>query len=151
MNALLRLALVFLCAAPVIAAPASADRKKIEQEALRVDDMRVNALLKGDLQALEKIYSDDLVYVHSAGRVDSKRQYLASLAAGNLTYVSLRYDPAPRVTVAGPDTAIVSGKANIEAKNKAGQVTKRILTTITVYVRAGSTWQAISYQGTPTQ
>jgi ketosteroid isomerase-like protein len=83
--------------------------------------------------------------------VDSKQQYLASLAARNLTYVSLRYEPPAVVRVMGRDTAVVAGRATIEAKNKAGQVTKRVLTTTTVYVRSADGWQVVSYQGTPVQ
>ena len=49
----------------------------------------------------------------------------------------------------GPDTATVTGRASIEVKNKAGQVTKRVLTTTTVYVRQAAGWRVVSYQGTP--
>lgn len=148
MNPLLRLVLVSIFVATAVAASAT-DASAIESEVLRLDGQRVEAILKGDLKALERIYADHMVYVHSAGKVDTKQGYLASLAAGNLTYVSLRYDPAPHVVIAGRDTAIVSGRAHIETKNKAGQITKRILTTTTVYVRAGASWQVASYQGTP--
>jgi uncharacterized protein (TIGR02246 family) len=140
--------LVLFCRA--LAAPV-ADASRIQAEVSRVDAARVEALLKNDLKALERIYSDQLVYVHSAGRVDSKQQYLASLAAGNLTYVSLRYEPPADVRVVSADTAVVTGRAHIEAKSKSGQVTKRVLTTITVYVRAADGWRAVSYQGTPVQ
>lgn len=150
MKLLRRLVLVLVFTASAFAATPPADREKITAEVLRADEQRIAALLANDVKALDRLYADELVYIHSAGKIDGKKAYLASLAAGNLTYVSLRYDPAPRVTVAGPDTAIVTGKTFIEAKNKAGPM-KRVLTTVTVYVRRGATWQAISYQGTPTQ
>ena len=152
MNAVLRLfsILVFTAAHHAAAAP-SADTRGIEAEISRLDATRVEALLKGDVKALERLYSDDLVYIHSAGRVDSKQQYLAMLSAGNLTYVALRYDPPARVLVAGRDTAVVTGRATIEARNNAGQITKRVLTTTTVYVRSSGGWQVVSYQGTPVQ
>ncbi len=133
------------------ASPSTSDKRNIEAEVTRVDASRVDALLKGDLKALEELFSDDMVYIHAAGRIDSKQPYLAMLAAGNLTYVSLRYDPPARVVAVGPDTALVTGRATIDAKNKAGQVTTRILTTTTVYVRKPTGWKVVSYQGTPTQ
>jgi uncharacterized protein (TIGR02246 family) len=146
--------LVFLfafTAAVYAASPSASDKRSIEAEVTRVDASRVDALLKGDLKALEELFSDDMVYIHAAGRIDSKQPYLAMLAAGNLTYVSLHYDPPARVVAVGPDTALVTGRATIDAKNKAGQVTTRILTTTTVYVRKPTGWKVVSYQGTPTQ
>ncbi len=133
------------------ASPPASDKRNIEAEVTRVDASRVDALLKGDLKALKELFSDDMVYIHAAGRIDSKQPYLAMLAAGNLTYVSLRYDPSARVVAVGPDTALVTGRATIDAKNKAGQVTTRILTTTTVYVRKPTGWKVVSYQGTPAQ
>lgn len=144
-----RLVLTFVFTAALSFAASTADKKSIEGEIARLDARRVEALLKNDVQTLERIFSDDLVYIHSAGKIDSKQPYLASLTSGNLIYVSLTYDPPARVSVMGSDTAIITGRANIEVKNKAGQVTKRVLTTTTVYVRQTGGWQVVSYQGTP--
>jgi ketosteroid isomerase-like protein len=152
MNAFPRLGLLLALAFAGSAAAASVpSAQKIEAEVTRVDADRIAALLKQDLPALERLFSDKLVYVHSGGRVDSKANYLASLAAGNLTYVSLRYDPPAVVRAMSDDTVVATGRANIEARNKAGQVTKRVLTTTTVYVRTTEGWQVVSYQGTPVQ
>lgn len=152
MKPIFGLVFLFGLTAAVHAASLSAgDKRSIEAEVTRVDASRVDALLKGDLKALAEVFSDDMVYIHAAGRIDSKEPYLAMLAAGNLTYVSLRYDPPARVVAVGPDTALVTGRATIDAKNKAGQVTTRILTTTTVYVRKPTGWKVVSYQGTPAQ
>lgn len=151
MTPLLRFLLALLVAVPVLSAASSGEASRIEPEIRRLEEARIEALLKGDVKGLERLFADDMVYIHSAGRIDTKQGYLASLAAGNLTYVSLRYDPAPKITVAGPDTALASGRATIEFKTKGGDLNKRVLTTITVYVRSGSTWRVASYQGTPVQ
>lgn len=150
MKTALRLALVltFTSACGVVSAPA-ADARAIETEIRQLDAGRVEALLKNDLKALEQLFADDMVYVHSAGKIDTKKPYLASLAAGNLTYLSIRYDPAPGVLVAGRETAVVTGRATIEFKTKAGQLNKRVLTTTTVYARGAAGWKVVSYQATP--
>jgi ketosteroid isomerase-like protein len=150
MNACRLVLLLVIAASPIAAAPPSG-AGSIEAEIGRLETVRIDALLKGDVKALEQLYAEELVYIHAAGRVDTKKQYLAMLAAGNLTYLSLKYDPPAKITVAGRDTAIVTGRATIDAKNKAGQVTKRVLTTTTVYVRLPAGWQVVSYQGTPVQ
>jgi uncharacterized protein (TIGR02246 family) len=152
MNVFLRVGLILILAAAThVGAAAIADAQKIESEVARVDASRIDALLKHDINTLERLFSENLFYVHSGGRVDSKQQYLASLSAGNLTYVSLQYEPPAVVRAMSRDTAVVTGRATIEARNKAGQVTKRILTTTTVYVRSPDGWQVVSYQGTPVQ
>jgi len=144
------LLLVFTSAAGVALAPAAtADARALETEIRQLDASRVAALLKNDLKALEQLFADDMVYVHSAGKIDTKKPYLASLAAGNLTYLSIRYDPAPRVVVAGRETAVVTGRASIEFKTKAGQLNQRVLTTTTVYARGADGWKVVSYQATP--
>jgi ketosteroid isomerase-like protein len=119
-----------------------------ETEVRRADAARVTALLQGDISSLERLYSDQLTYIHSNGRIDTKAGYLRMLSTGDLTYVSLSYEGPVQVRTIG-DTAVVTGRANIEARNKAGQITKRVLTTTTVYVRSGKAWTVISYQGTP--
>src|SRR5688572_14891730 len=111
MNVLLRFG--FLVAFAVAAHAATApvpDAKRIEAEVARLDAARIEALLKHDIKALERFFSDNLFYVHSGGRVDSKQQYLASLAAGNLTYVSLHYDPPTVVRAMSRDTAVATGR-----------------------------------------
>lgn len=142
---------IILAASAASAATPPANARAIETEITRLDTGRIEALLKGDLKALEQLFAEDMVYIHAAGRIDTKQPYLAGLATGNMTYVTLRYDPPARVLVAGPDTAIVTGRAHIETKNKAGQLTKRILTTTTVYARSAQGWKVVSYQGTPVQ
>jgi ketosteroid isomerase-like protein len=152
MNTLLRLASILVCAAAFhgTAAPA-ADSRPLEAEILRVDARRIEALVNADLKTLEELYSDELVYIHSGGRIDSKRPYLALLAAGSLDYVSQRYDPPARVVVAGADTAFVTGRVTIELKSKTGQLSTRVLTTSTVYARTAAGWKVVLYQGTPVQ
>ena len=150
MNTLLRLFLILALssALQVGAAPAGDDRH-IDSEVSKIDARRVEALLKADLKALDQIYADNMVYVHSAGKIDTKKGYLASLASGNLVYVSISYQPPAKVLVAGSNTAVVTGTASLEVKNKAGKSTQRKLTTTTVYARTAAGWQAVSYQATP--
>jgi ketosteroid isomerase-like protein len=148
MKAFSRVACVVALAFSIFVARA-ADTSDVEKEVLQLDATRIGALLKGDVKALDQLFSDGMVYIHSNGKIDTKQGYLTLLTSGSLTYVSLRYDPPQRAKAAGSDTVIVTGKAMIEAKNKAGQVTPRVLTTTTVYVRTATGWQVVSYQATP--
>ena len=94
MKNLSRLILVLLLVAARHAFAANAaDLRGVEAEISRLDTRRIEALLKADIKALDEIYSDDLVYVHSGGKIDSKKPYLTLLTSGNLNYVSQTYDP----------------------------------------------------------
>lgn len=50
--------------------------------------------------------------------------------------------------MAGRETAVVTGRAKIEFKTKAGQLNQRVLTTTAVYARGATGWKGVSYQAT---
>jgi ketosteroid isomerase-like protein len=147
MNPAVRYVFTLLIAFATSAHLLAAD-KGIEAEVLRQDAARIAALQQADIPALERLYSDQLVYIHANGRIDTKEGYLKVLRAGDLSYSSITYDPPAQVRIV-ENTAIVTGRASIDAKGKGGKAMKRILTTTTVYVRTAAGWKVVSYQGTP--
>src|SRR6187401_2593548 len=110
MITLSRLVFVLTITATLHAAAAPADFRAIEAEISALDGRRIEALINADTKALDEIYSDDLVYVHSGGKIDSKKPYLALLTSGSLDYVSQQYDPPARVVVANANSAFVTGR-----------------------------------------
>src|SRR2546425_10353447 len=57
-----------------------------EADVLRADDRRFEAMRKGDWAALDAALADDLTYVHSSARLESKAEHLANLRAGKPHY-----------------------------------------------------------------
>jgi len=55
---------------------------KVEQEILNLEQQWQDALLKSDVAALEKIYSDGLIYTHSSAATDTKATYNAKIKSG---------------------------------------------------------------------
>jgi len=53
----------------------SADQKAI----LDVEQQRFNAQVTRNAEVMEKVLSDDLVYVHSSGQVDNKKSFIQSI------------------------------------------------------------------------
>jgi ketosteroid isomerase-like protein len=54
---------------------------------------RYDAMLAKDVEALEKLFDDDLVYTHSSGTVDSKRSYIDGVKARLWDYKAIdRFD-----------------------------------------------------------
>ena len=69
----------------------------------------------GDWSALEAVLADDLTYVHSTARLESKKEHLANLRAGKPQYRGI----APRdrrVRVRG-DAGIVDGVSDMHVEN----------------------------------
>jgi hypothetical protein len=60
--------------------PVSAD------EALSAEQMRHAAQTSNDFDTMEKIFSPDLVYVHSSSVVDTKQSYIDSMRSGAVVY-----------------------------------------------------------------
>jgi ketosteroid isomerase-like protein len=55
-------------------------------EVLKADDRRFEAMRKGDWAALDAVLADDLTYVHSTARLESKAEHVANLRAGKPYY-----------------------------------------------------------------
>ncbi len=62
-----------------------ADKNALE-DLLALDDLRLRAMLAGDVQALSEMLEPGLSYTHSDGRTDTKESYLAALKEGRLNY-----------------------------------------------------------------
>ena len=117
-------------------------------EVLRADDERYRAMIANDLTALGRLLSDDLSYTHSTGRHESKAEYIGSLQAGRVKYVTAQRD-AVTAKVYG-DTAFLSGKIAVKAvvSGETKDLNSRFLN---VWVRNAGAWQMVAWQSTPIQ
>ena len=80
--------------------------------ALIAEEQRRQAMLSGDITALEALLSDGLVYVHSTGGRDTKTTYLDKMASGSLKYLTLCFEDL-QVHTAGPGE-MVTGRMSAE-------------------------------------
>jgi ketosteroid isomerase-like protein len=117
----------------------------IEAEVLRADDGRFEAMRKGDWVGLDAALADDLVYVHSTARQESKAEHIANLRAGKPHYRGI----APRdrrVRIHG-GVGIVNGVSDmhVERDGKENRFTVRYLA---VYAKAGANWRMVAWQST---
>lgn len=80
--------------------------------ALIAEEQRRQAMLGGNIAALDGLLSEGLVYVHSTGGGDTKTTYLDKLASGNLKYLSLSFEDL-QVHGAGP-VQVVTGRMSAE-------------------------------------
>ena len=118
-----------------------------EAAVLAAQKDRLQAMVRGDLDALGRLLPDDLTYTHASGVADTKASLLESIKAGKLKYKA--FDPGqPRVRIYG-NTAVLTGTATVQVESTmAGPAPFQIHFT-DVYVKKGAgPWQAVAWQST---
>jgi ketosteroid isomerase-like protein len=101
------------------------------------------AIVKADGAAMEKVLADELLYVHSNGRTDTKRSYIDTIKAGTQKYERMDHHPGMKVKVYG-DTAWVSARADVRAGM--GTVSDVVLTFLHFWVYRDGRWQLAAHQ-----
>ena len=118
----------------------------IKDEVMKAEEARNVALPKGDVAALEHIYSDDLVYTNARGETLTKSQHLADIKGRKLSFVSFKHSDV-QVHVYG-NTGIVSG-ISTSAVSYQGTVSSSPRKFMNVYVKQDGRWLCAAHSETP--
>jgi ketosteroid isomerase-like protein len=116
-----------------------------DSEVIAADDRRFQAMVKQDWAALDAALADDLVYVHSTARVESKGEHVANLKAGKPNYRGA--SPRERKVRLRGDVGIVNGVSEMHVEN-AGKEQRFTIRYLAVYVRQADRWQMTAWQST---
>ena len=116
-----------------------------EADVLRADDNRFEAMRKEDWAALDAALANDLTYVHSTARLESKAEHIANLRAGRPHYRGIA--PRDRRARVLGDVGIVNGvsEMHVERDGKEQRFTVRYLA---VYTKAAGQWRMTAWQST---
>jgi ketosteroid isomerase-like protein len=116
-----------------------------EADVLRADDRRFEAMRRGDWTALDAVLADDLTYVHSTARLESKAEHIANLRGGKPHYRGIA--PRERTVRVHGGVGVVNGvsEMHVERDGKEQRFTVRYLA---VYAKAGEQWRMIAWQST---
>lgn len=106
------------------AAGASGENAVSSDEALSAEDARFAAQTAGDIAAMERLFSDDLVNIHSNGVVDGKVGYIELQRARAVVYRAMRRSDV-KVRVLGP-VAIITDRAQFEVTVKGEERTVKL-------------------------
>ena len=113
---------------------------------LALEERRRQALLAGDLPALQGLLAEGLIYVHSTGVCDRKASYLAKLSGGSLKYLELNFSNL-QVQVLHK-AAVVSGRMAATV-SKDGQQKNVASLFMTVWAcGSDDVWRLHAHQGT---
>ena len=114
-------------------------------DVLRADDRRFEAMRKQDWPALEDALADDLTYVHSTARLESKTEHVGNLRAGKPFYRGIA--PRDRKARVHGSIGVVNGVSEMHVEN-AGKEQRFTVRYLAVYARAGEQWRMIAWQST---
>lgn len=130
-----------LFAALLAVAPAHAG---IMDDVKAADDERIAAYISGNTAVLDKYLADELVYIHSSGLVDNKKQVIDSFKSGDLKI--RKFDREDIKVYQVGSTSIVSAIGHVDATIK-GKDVQFDLRYSGVYAKRAGVWQLFHYQG----
>lgn len=108
------------------------------------DDERTAATMAADRARLDAIFSDELRYAHSNGKVDDKAAYIGSLISHRVVYESFDYKER-RFQVAGPGIVLMSGRVIIQVGNDSRKVGLD-LNFLAVWREEAGRWRCLAWQ-----
>ena len=116
-----------------------------EHDVIAADDRRFQAMMKQDWATLDASLADDLVYVHSSARVESRGEHVGNLKAGKPYYRGA--SPRERKVRVRGDVAIVNGVSDMHVEN-AGKENRFTIRYLAVYAKIADRWQMTAWQST---
>lgn len=116
-----------------------------ETQLLAVESGRLDAQVARNVEVVGNAVADDAVYVHANGAVQSKREFLADLAAGRIQHRDVVL--TNRTVAIHDDTGITHGTIALTVG-----ADRRIVGSYTgVYALRDGGWKVLSWQTTPIQ
>lgn len=129
----------------VVAQQRSPSQASIEQEVLKVEAARDEAMQKADMAVLKRIYADDIVIVNTRGRLLTKAERLADFQSGDLKFLS--FDQGDYSFHIYGDTVILNGRANsvVQFHGKVNQIPRTFTLT---YMKLNGEWRLVAQNET---
>jgi uncharacterized protein (TIGR02246 family) len=116
-----------------------------EEEIKQAEKSWYEAVLKRDESGLKGIFSPDVIYAHSTGKVENLTEYLGRLREGKQRYDTFQYEKTT-VRVHG-DSAVLHAIARVTGKNDAGPFNDHLML-IHFWVRKNGAWRLVAHQTT---
>jgi Domain of unknown function (DUF4440) len=126
----------------IVAAPA---RAGIADDIKATESERIAAYLSGNAAPLQKIFADELEYVHSSGISDTKAKVIESFTSGDLKITKFDREGEKIQQVGSVVIATAIGHVELTMKGKEAKFDLRYAA---VYAKRGGVWQIFFYQGT---
>jgi ketosteroid isomerase-like protein len=123
--------LAFATLVVVVAVPCASAQA---DQALKLQKQFQNACVAGDTAAIAPLMADEAIFIHGNGLAQTKMQFLAAIAAGQLALSA--YDLKDPKVVLFDGGAIVSGPVDLTFKPRPNATTPPM----TIHMRGSSVW-----------
>jgi hypothetical protein len=108
------------------------------------DEERMAATKSGDRARMDAIFSNELYYAHSSGKIDNKASYIESIASKATVYES--FDPKQRdFKLVAPGVVMMTTHLIIKVKSN-GTSSDNDLNAIAVYREENGKWRFYAWQ-----
>ena len=108
------------------------------------DDARVAAMVSADPAKLAAAFSDDLIYVHSNGKVDTKATFAPAIASGKSVYHSVTYEQRDFREVA-PGLVLMTARCRVQL-GKTAPFNELYLSVLAAYRLENGAWRFLAWQ-----
>jgi ketosteroid isomerase-like protein len=112
---------------------------------IELDKKRMTATANKDIDTLNQLIADDLIYTHSSARMDTKQSLIGAMQSGATVYTSMV--PSDVVAQDLGDTVVLTGVAAISVMS-GGKPNSFKVRFIDVYAKRASGWQMVTWQST---
>jgi ketosteroid isomerase-like protein len=116
-----------------------------EKEIIAIENLKNDAMQKGDTKVLEQIYGDSLLFVNARGHLLTKNDRMKEFDSGNIKYVSFRQGEY-RFHIYG-NTVVLTGIACsvVDYHGTLNRIPRRFTST---YVKLDGHWRFVAHQAT---
>lgn len=136
---------MFLLRLLILGAAICAAQEATKASILALDKQWSDAIVKGDTATLEKLLTDDLVYAHATGIVDTKTSYIAKIKGGKQVYKSFEQHK-PTVNLY-KDSAVTFSWVRVTGTNQSGAFDDKIML-MHFWVKQNNAWRLAAHQTT---
>jgi ketosteroid isomerase-like protein len=116
-----------------------------EREVKAAEAARFDAMIRGDLRALDTLLASELTYTHTGGERQSKAEFEQMLRSGELRYLGAEPESVA-VRVYG-NTALADGLSRMRVRSASGEASFTIRF-LEAYVRRRGRWELVAWQST---
>ena len=110
-----------------------------------LDRKRMQAMAAKDIDTLDTLLAEDLVYTHSSARLDTKQTLIANMKSGATVYSSVQPSDVKAQDLG--DVVILTGSARIKVSSQGKQMDFRVRFT-DAYAKRNGRWQMVVWQST---
>ena len=120
-------------------------RSDDQNELLRLEDRRIASLVERDFPALDDLFSEDAISIHSDGVVRGKSELLNNLQT-RMRFLAIERKNT-EIRFYG-DTALMIGDVRMKVQGRTNEPVTCDYRVVQLWVRDRESWKQVSYQAT---